>query len=299
MKPQADIIDRTFQTGGIALSALVAQSVEPVARATVLALPGGSYAKSYWHHSLLPDQSLLKLGSKLGFNVVALDRPGYGASVNLDPAMHSYEKQTDILLALVDDLPTHLDLGAGVFLIGHSMGGCISLEMGARRSCPSLLGIDVSGVPYRYQPELAAAVAVAIRGMQDGTLPEMQSATSLFYGPEGTYDPRIREHEGTRAYRGSPAELKGSIDWPERYPIVVRQIDVPVQITLGEHERVTRNDWDSLNEMAGLFGSSPRVVLQRQLGAGHNISHHLVGRAYHMRALTFFEECLALRSMQR
>ncbi len=81
------ITPHTFHVADFGLSALVARSAEPKARATVLALPGGGYTKAYWHNAWLPDQSLLALGPKLGFNVIALDRPGYGASAGLDPAL--------------------------------------------------------------------------------------------------------------------------------------------------------------------------------------------------------------------
>jgi hypothetical protein len=43
----------------------------------------------------------------------------------------------------------------------------------------------------------------------------------------------------------------------------------------------------------GLFTSSPRVVLEWQRDSGHNISLHRVARAYHLRAVAFFDEVLA------
>lgn len=276
------------------LSATVADCDESPTRATVVALPGGGYTRAYWHNSLLPGQSLLDLGSRLGFKVIALDRPGYGASADLDPARLSWDAQTKILLELIDALPSLVDLGAGVFLIGHSLGGCLSLLMAAQRSCKTLLGVDVSGVPYRFHPDLTTAVEATIRDVDSHTKPSFDRGVALFYGPPETHDPRIPDHEQDWTYLGSSAELKDSFNWPDRYAEVVGRIEIPVQVTLGEFERVTRNDWDGLYEMGALFAASPRVVLQRQLAAGHNISLHHVGRAYHLRALTFFEECLAL-----
>lgn len=42
-----------------------------------------------------------------------------------------------------------------------------------------------------------------------------------------------------------------------------------------------------------LFTNSPRVVSHLQVGSGHNISLHKVARAYHLRALAFFDEVLS------
>jgi pimeloyl-ACP methyl ester carboxylesterase len=156
------IAPHTFQLGAFGLSALVAQSAEPKVRATVLAIPGGGYTKSYWHNSSLPGQSLLDVGSRRGFNVIALDRPGYGASTDLNPAQLTWDEQTKILLSLIDSLPSSLDLGAGVFLIGHSLGGCLSLLIGATGACSRLLGIDVSGVPFRFSTDPAPGSSIPI-----------------------------------------------------------------------------------------------------------------------------------------
>lgn len=48
----------------------------------VIALHGGGYDARYWHASDEDDASLLRLGAALGFEVVAVERPGYRASAD-------------------------------------------------------------------------------------------------------------------------------------------------------------------------------------------------------------------------
>lgn len=48
----------------------------------VVALHGGGYDARYWHASDEHQASLLRLGAALGFEVVAVDRPGNRASAD-------------------------------------------------------------------------------------------------------------------------------------------------------------------------------------------------------------------------
>ena len=57
---------------------------------------------------------------------------------------------------------------------------------------------------------------------------------------------------------------------------------------------MTKADWPALEEIRGCFPKAERIVMQSQLGASHNVSLHRVARAYHLRALAFFDEILAL-----
>ncbi|GAA4521781.1 hypothetical protein GCM10023191_100460 [Actinoallomurus oryzae] len=44
---------------------------------------------------------------------------------------------------------------------------------------------------------------------------------------------------------------------------------------------------------AGYFGSAPWVEAGLQAGAGHNLDHHRLSRALHLRQLAFAWECAA------
>ncbi len=50
-----------------------------------------------------------------------------------------------------------------------------------------------------------------------------------------------------------------------------------------------------LQEVKVLLSNSPHVCVGLQRLTGHNASAHKIAPAYHLRALAFFEECIALQ----
>jgi len=70
---------------------------------------------------------------------------------------------------------------------------------------------------------------------------------------------------------------------------------VPVRYSLGDHEKVWRSGPAALAEVAGLFTASPRVVADEQAEAGHNLSLGFSALAYHLKVLSFAEECVLTR----
>ena len=74
---------------------------------------------------------------------------------------------------------------------------------------------------------------------------------------------------------------------------MARSVRVPIQLTRAEFENSSGGGREGLERCGALFTSSPRVALQWQVASGHNISLHRVARAYHLRAIAFFDETLA------
>jgi pimeloyl-ACP methyl ester carboxylesterase len=228
----------------------------------------------------------------LGYRIIALDRPGYGASARPDGGGVVLDDQVESIGELIGKLATEDQAGKGLFLIGHSMGGILALMVAAQPRFENILGVDVSGVPRRYSDRLAHSMAAVIRG--EPNAPEATPAAILFYGPPGTYSTEFAEQIDPASAPCPLTELEDSYRWPGLFKRIAGRITVPVQYTLGEFETVTRCDWATLNETGRLFGASSRVAVYQQPGAGHNVSLHHVGRAYHLRALAFFDEILAL-----
>jgi pimeloyl-ACP methyl ester carboxylesterase len=287
-----DAVACTLSCGALQLSARRSDPSRQSPKATIVALPGGGYTGAYWHHPKYPESSLLDLGAHLGYRVFAVDRPGYGASSAQHPEGVGLAEQVECLTDILNTVGAQPDAGAGIFLVGHSLGGILSLLVASRPRLPKLLGMDVSGVPYRFSPQLSAAVSAAI---DLPGAPSESSAATMFYGPKGSYEPSLLSSGGDISAAQCPLiELDESRVWPDQFASVASGITVPVQYTLGEYEMVTLSDTASLQEIAALFTASPRILMHRQPGAGHNISLHHVGRAYHLRALAFFDEVLAL-----
>ncbi|WP_432073722.1 alpha/beta hydrolase [Streptomyces wuyuanensis] len=274
----------TLDAAGLTLSALLAEPEHGAPRATVVALHGGGMSAGYFDGRAHPGQSLLALGARLGYTVLALDRPGYGVSAGLLPDGRDLAEQADDLHAALDDFALRYDTGAGLLLLAHSYGGKLALTAAARNAGRGLLGLDVSGLGHRY--------AVAPRELADerGHGHWTRSWGKLRLYPPGTF------RDSNALVAPMPVrEREEALRWPETFAPLAARIRVPVRLTFAEYEAWWRQDEDTLAELRAGFGEAPRVVVDRLPGAGHNISLGWTARSYHLRALGFLEECLALR----
>nr|WP_237536283.1 alpha/beta hydrolase [Streptomyces sp. SID3343] len=260
------------------------------ARGVLLAVHGGGSRAAYWHRENATGDSLLTLGAALGWTVLAIDRPGYGASAGLDRARQGLDAQADLLFALIDgfgDVP--------VFVAAHSMGAILSLRMGADKRGRDLLGLAVGGVPLKYtQARLDELAAIPTEGdfvpsTGGGGVPD------TFFGPPGSYDPGLLTRAGRIVAPVPMAEFVDVRQNPYTLPGVLAQVRVPVQWTIAEFERSNLAGPEVLDEARRLLALAPRVETHIQPGVGHNISLHHAARAYHLRVLAFAEECLLAR----
>jgi pimeloyl-ACP methyl ester carboxylesterase len=266
----------------------------PAGRGVLLAVHGGGSRAAYWHREHARDASLLTLGAALGWTVLAIDRPGYGASAGLDRARQGLDAQADLLFALIDgfgDVP--------VFVAAHSMGAILSLRMGADKRGRDLLGLAVGGVPLKYtQARLDELAAIPTEG---DFVPSTGAggAPDTFFGPPGSYDPLLLTRAGRIVAPVPMAEFVDVRQNPYTLPGVLAQVRVPVQWTIAEFERSNLAGPEVLAEARRLLALAPRVETYTQLGVGHNISLHHAARAYHLRVLAFAEECLLARRTGR
>ncbi|GCB46909.1 alpha/beta hydrolase [Streptomyces sp. NL15-2K] len=277
----AQVHEITLDGGGVTLSGLLAQPVSSP-RALLVALHGGGMRAGYFHGRADPATSLLSLAASCGYVALALDRPGYGRSASELPEGMSLAEQADCLRAAVTAYRLSRPCGAGVLLVGHSLGGKVALHTAAHWTDGGLLGVDVSGVSDRWA---VAPRELAARGER--------YPHRMHWGPLALYPP------GTFRLAGSlvtaiPEREAGEIpDWPDVYPGVARAVRVPVRFTFAEHERWWRSDPRTVRAMTARLGS-PVTRSEHLTGAGHNISLGRAARTYHLRVLAFLEECLAL-----
>lgn len=264
----------------------------------VVALHGGGYDARYWHHPGFDSGSLLLLGADLGFEVIALDRPGYAGSAATFPLGDTLAAQADLVFAAI----AAADAGRRLptFLIGHSMGGILSLMMAASDRSGALSGVDVSGVPLVYGDERFATMRARLdpliaSGATHLPLNPPEALRTMFFGPEGSYDPRFVAG-GDTEHPVPTAELPDALEAPERLPAILELIKAPVQWTIAESENSSEAGEHILLLAASLLRNSRRAITQVQSFSGHNISLHWVARAYHLRAFAFFEECLVGQS---
>ncbi len=264
-----DVEQIVLRVGQVELSGLLAEP-DAAPRALVLALHGGGLTAAYFHGAAHPDLSLLSLGRRLGFSVLALDRPGYGRSQSALPQGQLLRDQAETVLAALDDFAVTHSVGRGVFVVAHSYGLKLALHLAAHPRGEALLGLDGSGAAYRFQPELEHGTDRRVAGADsDPPARASRSQRELFWGAESLYPPGTFA-PGMRPVASVPAmeSLEGP-RWPQLLPALAAKVRVPCQFT-----------------------AAPSMIIRRQPGAGHNISLGWAARAYHLNVLAFAEQCL-------
>lgn len=281
-------------TPRIQLSALANEGVTTPVRGLILALHGGGYSAGYWNCPVR-GTSFFTLAAKLGFHVLAPDRPGYGSSHDFDPTQLGLENQVEFLFEAIDAWSGVNRLSVPVFVIGHSLGGIIALLMAAHARALRLSGVDVLGVPIRFSPSPggAAVKSLSHSGAHVPALDE-QSRKWLMFGPAETYELLSDRHDST-VVRPMPAtEYREAMLMPASWADVLPRIRIPVQFTAAELEVMQESGTEMLNEVRLLLSGSPHQCVHLQRHSGHNASAHKIAPAYHLRAIAFFEECMAL-----
>ncbi|MGW2058534.1 alpha/beta hydrolase [Streptomyces sp. NPDC001840] len=271
----------TLDADGIEVSGLLAEPEGVAPRAVIVAIHGRGMCAEYFNGLTDPADSLLALGARLGFSVLSLDRPGYGASARQIPEGQPLGEQATTLHAALADFALHHPTGAGFFVVAHSDGGKVTLHMAAQDAGSALIGLDINGCGWRYAPE-ARHFPDTLGG----------GASRLNWGPLNLYAP------GTfRASRAllRPVPRREEIQtavWPIQYPKLADRITSPVRLTFAEHELWWELDDAALASMTGRLTAAPLVTVERLPAAGHNISIGRAARTYHLRAVAFLEECL-------
>ncbi|MEH0424361.1 alpha/beta hydrolase [Streptomyces sp. B21-083] len=279
-----DVRRITLDGAGIPLSALLVEPQHAPPHAVVVAVHGGGMRAGYFHGRAHPSLSLLDLGARLGYTVLALDRPGYGASADRLPRGQSLAAQSATLGAALAAFADEHRTGAGFFLVAHSYGGKLALRAAAEGVCgPALIGVDVSGIGHRPAVDLNRLPTSG--GRWNGP---------LHWGPLGMYPPGTFRLAESLVAPMPESEAREMADWPEQFAGLAARIRVPVRLTFAEHERWWRHDAADLAAMTELF-TGTKVAVEQQPSAGHNISLGWAARSYHLRALGFLEECTAAR----
>jgi pimeloyl-ACP methyl ester carboxylesterase len=268
---------------GIPISALRWEARQP--RAVIVALHGGAASSAYFDAPGQPRLSLLRSGAALGFTMIALDRPGYGSSAPYADRLADAAHRVDLAYAAVDRLLAKRPRGAGVLVLGHSMGCVLAVQMAADERGAGLLGLALAGIGREHQAGVSAILGARTRHGRGvgGT-----AFRELIWGPDWLYPARAAVGIASPAPGYEGAEVR---DWPRDFPALAARVRVPVHYSLGDRERVWRAGPAGLADIAALFTAAPRVVTQEQAGGGHNLSLGLTAMAYHLKVLAFAEEC--------
>jgi pimeloyl-ACP methyl ester carboxylesterase len=287
-QPRRDVVE----VDGIPMSGLVAEVAEP--RAVIVALHGGATNSGYYDSRSHPRASLLRIGAALGFTVLAPDRPGFEASYKHRDAgvLATPESRTRLMFHAVDAFLAGRPRGAGVFLMAHSQGCVLATRMAASERGADLLGLEIAGTGRVPHPDSAFMAAL----VSPDTPPARPSRAAL---REALWMPEYLFPDGPDAalpFSMSPGfdhpDMKG---WTAEFPRLAATVRVPVHITLGQFERAWDSGPEALADLASLFTASPQVVTAEQADATHNLSAGWTAPSYHLKVLSFAEECAVAR----
>jgi pimeloyl-ACP methyl ester carboxylesterase len=281
----AAVRPRVVLVDGVPMSGLVAEAADP--RAVIVAIHGGASTAAYFDCPGHPRLSMLRTGAALGYTVVALDRPGYGSSAPYPDAMTQPEQRVALAYGAIDKIVA--DSLPGRFLLAHSAGCELAVRMAADQRGDDLLGIALAGTGLEYDDAAREILKTATPTKRPVGLRD------LLWQPAHLYPAEVLNGI-TNSSTGAPYEAAMVNTWARQdFPRLAGEVRVPVQFSVAEYERVWKSDPESLANIAALFTAAPRFVVDEQVGAGHNLSLSVNAAAYHMKVLSFVEECVVQR----
>lgn len=279
----------SIDAGDVKLSGRFLPATNGTPRALIVALHGGTYTSKYFD---TPSSALLEFCASLGYSILALDRPGYGSATSVPFDQLSFDGQVPILRqALVEVWQRYGQQSAGMFLIGHSIGGMIALLLAAEKPHESLLGMNMTGSGALYNEQTKVAFASLV---SDEPTVMMDIAIKLraMYGPEWSYPAEQAQYDPQRDVPTAAIELAEAQLWGARLPGVAAQVRVPVQFIVPEYDHLWRPDAEAISHVADMFSAAPFVDVGVQRMAGHSVELHTLARAFYMKVLSFVEECI-------
>ncbi|MFD0364649.1 alpha/beta hydrolase family protein [Nocardia sp. GCM10030253] len=266
------------EVDGIPMTGLLAEAHQP--RAVLLALHGGQTTSVYFDCPGHPRLSLLRTAARLGYTALALDRPGYGGSAAYSEVFENPRRRMELMYAALEAVLGSRPRGKGVFLLAHSAGCELAVHMASGAHGPHLLGMELGGTGT--EPNLAAPAG-------SGRTPNVRH---LVWYPERAYPPELVGGAAIGAPRPAHESIAAHLRSKNEFPDLAARVQIPLHITVGQHEQVWRTDAEALAGYAGMFTAAPRVEVEVQRDAGHNLSLGYTAAAYHLEVLAFAEECL-------
>jgi pimeloyl-ACP methyl ester carboxylesterase len=284
--------DVVIRLGASALSGLLAEPDE-APRGLILALHGGGARAAYWHSPVDPGAGLLELGARLGWRVLAVDRPGYGKSA--DPSRPGLSAQ-DQGAVLDEALAAVGEPGSPVVVAGHSLGAIVAARLAAAGRPRGLVAVALGGLPLAYTRAQAVRMARAdVSGPVMRRAPgEARADPAIWFGPAGSWDPGLAQHRRELVTRTPTAEFLDAREAPSTLPGVLSRIAVPTQFAVAEHERTAASARVLLAAARRALPASGNDVFMVR-DSGHNLFLGRAARGYHLRLLAFAEASLTVR----
>lgn len=187
--------------------------------------------------------------ARRGSRALALDLPGFGAAGPLDdgPVL----PQLDVFAAAaVRQL--HEDAGASPVVVGNSLGGCVALRLAERQDVElaGIVPVAPAGLDHPGWFRIIESAPV-VRALLASPLPlpegVVRGAVGMAYRQLAFSRPREAAREVVAAFTGHHRDRRavarylatGARLLPElRFPFRLEQVEVPVLLVWGEHDRM-------------------------------------------------------------
>ncbi len=254
----------------------------------IVALHGGTYSSAYFD---LPGYSLLDTAEALDLPVLAVDRPGYGASAPLPVGKDTLRGNADFLAEeLKAAWDQHGGEAQGVFLIGHSIGAGIAMMIAAQTLSWPLLGLAVSGVGLRTPDQSRDAWAA----LPDTSFVELPAAIKdeVMFGLPGSFGPDMPDASHAADAPVPRAEILDIVTtWQHDVAEVASRIRAPLHYRQGEHDKLWVVDEGEVRGFASALSASARVDAAMLRDTGHCIDFHNLGLSLQVQQLGFAVQC--------
>lgn len=250
-------------------------------KSLLVAIHGGTVTSKYFD---VPGYSMIDAATAAGFDILAMDRPGYRETRRLDDCPDMLHQNALRISALLPMVAAELALPLrDVVLIGHSMGGVIATTIAASgpewplraiagsgfaRFLPTFLKEGFAALPDQYYVEAPPGFEALIFGPPETLRPDMPAASRVMH---------------SRIPRSELIDIGSG--WADRAPALAARVKVPVYYKLAEHERL----WDpqDMRAFADLYTSAPRVESGILQSMGHCCDFNETGHLFQKELLDF------------
>jgi pimeloyl-ACP methyl ester carboxylesterase len=262
--------------------------IAPAAQPLIVAVHGGSYTSQYFD---VPGYSLFAQAAAIGAPILALDRPGYGESVQLSETQSTLRGNAAFLGdALSEAWSQYRGSAPGIVLVAHSIGAAISMIVAGEKLDWPLLGLAISGVGLRTPPGHREAWAA----LPDTYRVEIPSAIKdqVMFGPAGSFDAAMPAASHIANAPAPKAELVDiTSNWQGEVRDVASRINVPVHYRQGEFDGLWIVGEGEVRGFHEALTSAPFVDALAAPGVGHCIDFHKGGASFQKQQLAFAMRC--------
>lgn len=254
----------------------------------LVALHGRCHTHRYFSLRGSASDSFVEIANRNGFSVLAVDRPGYGASDPISEKLNTFAYQAAILDDAIEAL-TAVDAPGCVVLLGHSIGGMVALEISARQPTWNLIGVGLTG--------LSGGIRCAVQK------PHLPSATEVVdptadRGGKLWCRPTVTDSGEAAGVAGEPGSTTPAIElslarrWaPQRMAVAAAVTTVPVHLASAEFEE--RLDDTAAQPPGDVITRGAATTAQSDDASSddHCVDHRALGPSVIYNQLAFVHSC--------